>query len=620
MENVSASHSIRHMEYYGMIDSFDNLYKESSDNHVFNNLMEIVTSSNNILLAYRNVKGNSGSVSPGVDNKNIDDLKEIPNADFIKIVQAKFSEYKPQPVKRVEIPKPNGKTRPLGIPTIWDRIVQQCLLQVLEPVMEAKFHEKNYGFRPNRSAHHAFAQTVRLAQLSKLTFVVDIDIEGFFDNVNHSKLIKQLWTLGIQDKWLLGVIRAMLKAPIIHKDGRIEHPKKGTPQGGILSPLLANVVLNELDWWISSQWETHPTRHNYDSYRADKGYWDKGNKYRALRGSELKEIYIVRYADDFKIFCRKRSDADSIFISTKSWLKERLKLDVSTEKSKVVNLKKQESEFLGFTMKLVRKRKTFVIETHMSPKAMKKVSDNLAKQIKVIQHTPTKEELQKQLVKYNSMVIGIHQYYKKATHISVDCPKINQRIMIIIKNRLDVKKTGQLPSDFVKKNYACSKQLRWINGYPMIPLGFVKHSHTSLPKMGICKYTPEGRVLIHKYLTFPIDIINQLMNRNNPDESIEFKDNRVSKYSSQRGRCRVTKEFLELADIYCHRIIPKSLGGKDNFQNLVIIHRNIHQLIHEEDSTSASILVRKMRITSAQLEIINQFRKKAKNCELSLNL
>lgn len=620
MENVSASHSIRHMEYYGMIDSFDNLYKESSDNHVFNNLMEIVTSSNNILLAYRNVKGNSGSVSPGVDNKNIDDLKEIPNADFIKIVQTKFSEYKPQPVKRVEIPKPNGKTRPLGIPTIWDRIVQQCLLQVLEPIMEVKFHDKNYGFRPNRSAHHAFAQAVRLAQVSKLTFVVDIDIEGFFDNVNHSKLIKQLWTLGVQDKWLLGVIRAMLKAPIIHKDGRIEHPKKGTPQGGILSPLLANVVLNELDWWISSQWETHPTRHNYDWYHAEKGYWNKGNKYRALRGSKLKEIYIVRYADDFKIFCRKRSDADNIFIAAKSWLKERLKLDISIEKSKVVNLKKQKSEFLGFTMKLVRKRKTFVIETHMCHKAMKKVSDNLAKQIKVIQHTPTKEELQKQLVKYNSMVIGIHQYYKKATHISVDCPKINQRIMIIIKNRLDVKKNGHPPSDFVKKNYARSKQLRWINGYPMIPLGFVKHSHTSLPKMGICKYTPEGRVLIHKYLTFPIDIINQLMNMNNPDESIEFRDNRVSKYSSQRGRCRVTKEFLELADIYCHRIIPKKLGGKDNFQNLVIIHRNIHQLIHENDKARDTLLVMEMRITGTQLEIINQFRKKAKNCELSLNL
>ncbi|BDP92854.1 group II intron reverse transcriptase/maturase [Enterococcus faecium] len=620
MENVSASHSIRHMEYYGMIDSFDNLYKDSSENMTFDNLMEVVTSPNNILLAYRNVKGNSGSVSPGVDNKNIDDLKSIPDTDFISIVQTKLSEYKPQPVKRVEIPKPNGKTRPLGIPTIWDRIVQQCLLQVLEPIMEAKFHDKNYGFRPNRSAHHAFAQAVRMAQVSKLTFVVDIDIEGFFDNVNHSKLIKQLWSLGVRDKWLLGVIRAMLKSPIIHKDGHIEHPKKGTPQGGILSPLLANVVLNELDWWISSQWETHPTRHNYDWYHAEKEYWNKGNKYRALRGTSLKEIYIVRYADDFKIFCRKRSDADKIFLATKLWLKERLKLDISQEKSKVVNLKKQKSEFLGFTLKLVRKRKTFVTETHMCSKAMEKVSDNLAGQIKVIQHTPTKEELQRQLVKYNSMVIGIHQYYKKATHISVDCPKINQRLVIIIKNRLDVKKKGPTPSDFIKKNYARSKQLRWINGYPMIPLGFVSHSYTSLPKIGICKYTPEGRLLIHKYLTFPVDIINQLMNTNNPDESIEFRDNRVSKYSSQRGRCQITKEILEMDDIYCHRITPKHLGGKDNYQNLAIIHRKIHPLIHEQDIKSATVLMEKLKITITQLEIINRFRKKANNCELSLNL
>ena len=303
MENVSASHSIRHMEYYGLIDSFDSLYKESSENKIFSNLMEIVTSPNNILLAFRNVKGNSGSTSPGVDKKNIDDLKAIPNIEFIKTVQTKFSEYKPQPVKRVDIPKPNGKTRPLGIPTIWDRIIQQCLLQVLEPIMEAKFHDKNYGFRPNRSAHHAFAQAVRMAQLSKL--------------------IKQFWTLGVRDKWLLGVIRAMLKAPIIHRDGRIEHPKKGTPQGGVLSPLLANVVLNELDWWISSQWETHPTRKNYDCYHQTRKQWIKSNKYRALRASKLKEIYIVRY------------------------------------------LKKHKSDFLVFTMKLVRKRKSFVIETHM---------------------------------------------------------------------------------------------------------------------------------------------------------------------------------------------------------------------------------------------------------------
>ena len=144
--------------------------------------------------------------------------------------------------------------------------------------------------------------------------------------------------MGIRDKKLMCVIKQMLKAPIILSDGTKFYPTKGTPQGGILSPLLANIVLNELDWWISSQWETMPTHTQYKPHTSKNGTVTYANKFRVLRESRLKEMYIVRYADDFKIFCRKRSDADKIFTAVKNWLKERLKLDISEEKSKVVNL------------------------------------------------------------------------------------------------------------------------------------------------------------------------------------------------------------------------------------------------------------------------------------------
>ena len=131
------------------------------------------------------------------------------------MLKNRLEDFKPHKVKRKEIPKPNGGTRPLGIPTIEDRLIQQCLKQVLEPICEAKFHKHSYGFRPHRSQHHTHFQGLcRLANKNKLHYVVDVDIKGFFDNVDHGKLLKQLWTLGIRDKRILSIISKLLKAEI----------------------------------------------------------------------------------------------------------------------------------------------------------------------------------------------------------------------------------------------------------------------------------------------------------------------------------------------------------------------------------------------------------------------
>lgn len=333
---MTKKNKLRHLEYYDLQDCFDNLYAKSKQGDVFTNLIEIISSEENIRLAYRNIKRNSGSHTSGVDKLSIKDIEKLSAEKLVEIIQRKFQYYKPKPVRRVEIPKPNGKTRPLGIPTIVDRLVQQCILQVLEPICEAKFHERSNGFRPNRSAEHALAQCYKMIQQQNLHFVVDVDIKGFFDNVNHSKLIRQMWTLGIRDKQLICIIKEMLKAPVVMPDGSTQYPTKGTPQGGILSPLLANIVLNELDWWISSQWENIPTHKAYTKPIRLSGAIDKGYVYKVLRKSLLKEMYIVRYADDFKIFCRKRSDANKIFIAVKQWLKDRLSLEISEENRKLL--------------------------------------------------------------------------------------------------------------------------------------------------------------------------------------------------------------------------------------------------------------------------------------------
>ena len=257
---------LRSAEYFDLQETLDRLYRQSQENHRFTSLISLVTSEENILLAYRNISKNKGSKTAGTDGKTIRFLSGFTNDALIAYVRKRLEYYQPQAVRRVEIPKGDtGKTRPLGIPTIADRLIQQCFLQILEPICEAKFHERSNGFRPNRSAEHALAQCYAMIQKRELHFVVDIDIKGFFDNVSHGKLLKQMWNIGIQDKRLLSILSAMLKAEV----AGIGFPRKGTPQGGIISPLLSNIVLNELDWWISSQWENIPTRKKREYVRSD---------------------------------------------------------------------------------------------------------------------------------------------------------------------------------------------------------------------------------------------------------------------------------------------------------------------------------------------------------------
>jgi group II intron reverse transcriptase/maturase len=539
------------------------------------------------------------------------------DADFIQSVQSRLNTYIPKPVRRVEIPKPNGKTRPLGIPVIWDRLIQQCLLQVLEPICEAKFHKNNYGFRPNRSGHHALAHCYRLMQRSGLSYVVDIDIKGFFDNVNHSKLIKQMWTIGIRDKHLLGMIRAMLKAPILMPNGLVQHPKKGTAQGGVISPLLSNIVLNELDWWISSQWEDMPTKTKsarvLDRTAEGKGL-DKGNKYKELRKSGLKEVYIVRYADDFKLFCRNLSDARKLFYATKNWLNKRLSLDISNEKSKIVNLKKHSSEYLGFEISLKRKKSKNVVSSNISKKAVQNIKNNLKKQLVKIKHPKGTLTREKAIGKYNSMIVGIHGYYSAATNVSTNCNEINQGIRNIIDRSLDTKKDGKITNKFLAKEYGKSKQVRWLNNIPILPISYVKHTKLMSLNQKISKFTEEGRQLVHENLSLNVSIIAKMLK--SPIRTIEYTDNRISRFSAQKGKCEVLKIELEIEEIHCHHIVPIKHNGTDKYSNLIIVHKDIHTLIHLKDKEKISKLANHLDLTESQIEKINTLRNKVGNSVL----
>lgn len=578
------NNKLRYSEYYGMQEAYDNLYQRSVENQNFKSLMKIIISDDNILLAYRNIKRNSGSLTAGIDGKTIKDIEKLTTERYLDIVKKRFKFYKPRKVKRTEIPKPNGKTRPLGIPSIWDRVAQQCILQVLEPICEAKFNPHSHGFRPNRSAEHAIADCAKKMNIIKMGYCVDIDIQGFFDEVWHSKLMRQMWTMGIRDKELLTIIRKMLKAPVVLPNGTIQFPEKGTPQGGILSPLLANINLSEFDWWVSEQWETRHMSEIKTQYNAN-GTEHMGNHHRKMRShTKLKEFYIVRYADDFKLFCHNRKTAELLYHASIQWLEQRLHLPVSIEKSKITNLRKESSEFLGFNLKLERKGKNrYIMHSHVSDKAINRMRIELKEQIKEIKKSPNSMNTIRAIGNYNSKVIGMHGYYRIATHVNKDFKKVHYSVLLTMRNRLSIdgltkmgKYTGK---DKGILNYVQSKNIRYLAGRPIIPVSFVQHRNPMYLKVKINKYTPEGRELIHRNQSAVSEIALRWI-RSHPVVSdratVEFNDNRISLFIAQLGKCSVTGEELNVLDMHCHHKIPYHLSKDDKYSNLIIVKPEVH--------------------------------------------
>ncbi|MDR1703810.1 MAG: group II intron reverse transcriptase/maturase [Clostridiales bacterium] len=630
-EKAPKKRKLRHAEYYDFQSIQDQLYADSLKGKVFTGLVDIITRPENIKLAYRNIKKNKGSMTAGTDGRTIKDIGELDEERLITLVQKKFKWYIPQSVKRVEIPKDNGKIRPLGIPTIMDRLIQQCVLQVLEPICEAKFHDHSYGFRPTRSQIQAIARVHQNTNVLQLKYVVDVDIKSFFDNVNHGKLLKQLWTLGIRDKKLLCIISRMLKAEV----AKIGFPEKGTPQGGIISPLLSNVVLNELDWWIASQWEEFPTKHQYKEQVNKGGGPRKGNKYRALRETELKEITCVRYADDFLIFTNNFQDAVKIFHATKNWLQDRLALEISSEKSKIINLKEDYADFLGFKFKVVKRGQKknkckhhkikWTVESHIKDKALHKIVHNLRRLAdEVVRPRGDKGAEYSAVCKYNAYLLGIHDYYKYATAVSVDLKPIAFHVEKNLKGRLKKRiktaeqcKRKQIPRNMprvIKERYSESKQIRFVNGNAIIPIGFIQHRFPFQRKWGLTPYTEEGRNLIHQTLQ-DVDTytLNYLMRNPIKNRSVEYNDNRLSLYSAQRGRCAITGKEMDIGDIHCHHKTPKNLGGTDKYQNLVLVCVDVHRLIHATDPIVIERYQKKLKLDAEQ-------QKKLGNLRLLLNV
>jgi len=334
----------------------------NGENAYANNLMEKILAKNNMNIAYQRVVRNKGK--HGIDGMSVDELlphlKE--NGDQLRqdILEGR---YKPKSVRRVEIPKPDGGVRLLGIPTVIDRMVQQAIAQQLTPIFEPEFSESSFGFRPGRNAHQAMRKAQEYMN-EGYTWVVDIDLEKYFDTVNHDKLMA-LVARKVKDKRVLKLIRAYLNSGVMI-NGVVVETERGCPQGGPLSPLLSNIMLNELDLELEK----------------------RGHKF-------------CRYADDNQLYVKSRKAAERVMESITEFIEKKLKLKVNKDKSAIG--RPWERKFLGFSF--YPKQEGMGIRIH--PKSIKRVKEK----IRAITSRSNAWSMEKRMTKLRQVITGWVSYF-----------------------------------------------------------------------------------------------------------------------------------------------------------------------------------------------------------------
>lgn len=345
-------------------------------------LIDKVYSRPNLLEAFDKVRRNKGKKTSGIDGISVKGFRKHLGENLYQLhEELKSGTYKPQAVKRVYIEKEDGSKRPLGIPTVRDRVVQQALLNILQPIFDPGFHPSSYGYRPNRSTHHAIAKAERFTRHYGLDQVVDMDLSKCFDTLDHSLILSSV-NEKVSDGKVLDLISSFLKSGIV-EDGKLSPTEIGSPQGGIISPLLTNIYLNR-----------------FDHYMKNKG------------------IRIVRYADDILIFAETKSQAGSYRAIATKFLEEDLKLQVNTKKTHLTNLE-QGIPYLGIVLRN--------IGVCVSEKSIQKFKE------KVRKLTPRNQgrKLYYYIAGLNDLLKGYSMYYRVALS-----KKLFAKLMSWIRRRL----------------------------------------------------------------------------------------------------------------------------------------------------------------------------------------
>lgn len=567
---------------------------EGGSRPTFRGLVEIISSEATIVTAIHNIKSNKGSKTPGVDFKTMQkDYLGKPYKWVIKDIQDAFKKFIPQKIRRKYIDKP-GKAdkRPLGIPSIRDRIVQECIRIVLEPILEAQFFNHSYGFRPMRDTQMAMQRITDMVQKTGYYWVIEGDISKCFDRINHGMLLKRLYHMGIKDRRVLQIIKIMLKAGIA---GECEINEDGTQQGGILSPLLANAYMDIFDEWLSKQWENKRTRYNYSIQ------W---GKMAALRErSNLIPAYLVRYADDFCVMTDSREHAEFLKSRIQMFLHDDMKLNLSNEKTLITDVRKDYIHFLGFEYKVVKgkAKKGYITRTRPDRNRLKSKVDTICVEIKNIHTHASKEQVIHSVNLINSKIRGLINYYSNCSWVNVVMQKIGDRMANVAYRRLKEYKGKWIPAN--KTHNLCNVHKDYTQKIPAIKYGDI---YIGITKLTFCSwerifqknqnetpYTEEGRLLHFKRTkkkrqnTRLDEILTEKMSgliaygMIDKDYNFEYYMNRAYALNRDKVKCRCCGKWLYTGIVCTHRINPfLPINTKNKVSNLVSMDKDCFEIVN----------------------------------------
>lgn len=584
----------------------DFLYDKSKQGVKFTGLMEIVSNEVTIVTAIHNIKSNKGSKTSGVDKIKMDRYLQMPKNEVIYLIQQTLKAYRPKPAKRVYIDKSNGKKRPLGIPTILDRIVQECVRIVIEPIYEARFYPHSYGFRPFRAQKHTVRDMVNVINASckspdQPVWALEGDIKGCFDNINHRLLLQKLWRMGIHDKRLIKIIELMLKSGYIEYD-ILKNSNVGTMQGGIISPLLANVYLNDFDWYVGRKY-CNP--HRQCKYKC--------NDTRRLKWSGVNPTYNFRYADDWVILVSTRQEAERLKHELTKYFKYKMKLELSQDKTNVTDLRTDGIHFLGFVIKAEKPRRTpdsnkqhLVGKPFPDMERLTKKIKALCKEIRCIREYSEPNMRAAQIQYINSVIMGIAEYLSSSicSHAfhAID-RRVNDSALSTWRRmypkqynayQVPLERLSNMPQrhqGYTSKTFAVPIEGKWFG----ITMAFITHSKYEAKPFNqkMTPYTAEGRRIYVQYRNKHKHLPCNRPSVNTSDDirfaayskgiyNFEYFMNREYAINRDKWRCKCCKINLGgNTDKNCHHVDNKLPIDKINkVSNLAWVCAKCHRMIH----------------------------------------